>query len=316
MIKKIGLIALLAVAVMGTALYSSADAQAFFAMQIIPVSSEIEDGKAILFLTPGGKSILYGSGRWTDHGARVMEHLEEVGVEQIDVLIAPHADAEHIGGHAELVKLLAPDGMILDSGYANDIRAYENYTQAICDNGLRDNYRVVEAGDVINIEPYAWIEVLNPFVAGPNVNPCRGNFLDTPHDKQVQNSLVLRVSYGRVGFLVTAEMNRDLQEILIGLRPNQLWAQVLVLPGIGGDLPVFEDFLDKVQPQVAFLDSAIDSVRGVPNCPLINALAERDISTGWTALNGIMIAFTDGLRLGAVVEFPGSPDPSTWVDCQ
>ena len=316
MIKKIGLFALLVFAMMGTLLFSSsADAQVFFAVQIIPVSSDINDGKAVLFLTPGGKSILYGSGRWTDDGARVKQHFEEVGVTELDILIAPHADTAHIGGHAELVSMLAPDGMILDSGYANDIRAYEDYMEAICDNGLRDNYRVVEGGELIHVERFTWIEVLNPFVAGPHTDPCRRSMMDTNMDKLIQNSLVLRVSYGRVAFLVTGELNEDVQRILLGLRPNQLWAQILVLPGLGGDLPVFGDFLDRAQPRIAFLDSAIDSVRGTPNCPLINALSEREIDTGWTALNGIMVAFTDGLRIGAIVEFPGSPDPSTWENC-
>ena len=66
---------------------------------------DTEGGKAALFVSPTGQSLLIDSGnpggRDTD---RLMAAVTEAGLKQIDYLICTHYHVDHIGGMAELVK--------------------------------------------------------------------------------------------------------------------------------------------------------------------------------------------------------------------
>ena len=77
---------------------------------------DTEGGKAALFVSPTGQSLLIDSGnpggRDTD---RLMAAVSEAGLKQIDYLISTHYHVDHIGGMAELVKRI-PVGTFIDHG--------------------------------------------------------------------------------------------------------------------------------------------------------------------------------------------------------
>ncbi|MEO7274282.1 MAG: MBL fold metallo-hydrolase, partial [Vicinamibacterales bacterium] len=77
---------------------------------------DTEGGKAALFVSPTGQSLLIDSGnpggRDTD---RLMAAVNEAGLKQIDFLINTHYHVDHIGGMAELVKRI-PVGTFIDHG--------------------------------------------------------------------------------------------------------------------------------------------------------------------------------------------------------
>ena len=77
---------------------------------------DTEGGKAALFVSPTGQSLLIDSGnpggRDTD---RLMAAVNEAGLKQIDFLISTHYHVDHIGGMAELVKRI-PVGTFIDHG--------------------------------------------------------------------------------------------------------------------------------------------------------------------------------------------------------
>ena len=67
--------------------------------------SDTEGGKATLFVSPSGQSVLVDTGnpnpRDTD---RIMAMLAEAGVKEIDYLILTHYHVDHVGGLQELAK--------------------------------------------------------------------------------------------------------------------------------------------------------------------------------------------------------------------
>src|SRR5262245_56904269 len=77
---------------------------------------DTEGGKAALWVTPGGQSLLIDSGNPgnRDHD-RIMAAIADAGLKQIDFLISTHYHVDHIGGLQELAKAI-PIGTYIDHG--------------------------------------------------------------------------------------------------------------------------------------------------------------------------------------------------------
>src|SRR5947209_384553 len=77
---------------------------------------DTEGGKAVLWITPSGQTVLVDSGnpggRDTD---RLMDAIKDAGVTKIDYLISTHYHVDHIGGLQELTKRI-PVGTFVDHG--------------------------------------------------------------------------------------------------------------------------------------------------------------------------------------------------------
>lgn len=108
---------------------------------------DVGQGDAVLVRAPTGQSVLYDGGRGP---AAVSRHLDAVGVEHLDLVVASHADADHIGGLAEVVARLRP-GYFMDNGVPHTTDAYARLLDAVADAGsayLEPTARTVTLGDV------------------------------------------------------------------------------------------------------------------------------------------------------------------------
>ena len=78
--------------------------------------ADTEGGKAALFVSPSGETLLIDSGnpggRDTD---RIMAMLGDAGVKKIDHLVSTHYHVDHVGGMPELAKRM-PIGHYVDHG--------------------------------------------------------------------------------------------------------------------------------------------------------------------------------------------------------
>lgn len=66
---------------------------------------DVGQGDAVLLRTPDGQNVLYDGGR---SSGTVLEYLQGLGVPSLDVVIASHADADHIGGLAAVLRAYRP----------------------------------------------------------------------------------------------------------------------------------------------------------------------------------------------------------------
>ena len=77
---------------------------------------DTEGGKAALWVSPSGQSLLIDSG---NPGARDLERImaavNDAGLKQIDYLLSTHYHIDHIGGMQELAKRI-PIGTFIDHG--------------------------------------------------------------------------------------------------------------------------------------------------------------------------------------------------------
>jgi len=92
---------------------------------------DVGQGDAVLIRSPSGQNVLYDGGRATDE---VLGYLESVGVTSLELVIASHADADHIGGLEAVVRRYRPR-LFLDNGLPHDTQTYRGLLGAVRDAG-------------------------------------------------------------------------------------------------------------------------------------------------------------------------------------
>jgi competence protein ComEC len=87
---------------------------------------DVGQGAAILLQAPTGQAVLVDAGP----GTRVVESLNELGVEAIDLFIASHNHADHIGGAAAVLRDF-PVAYFMDNGIVHTTATYERLQDAL-----------------------------------------------------------------------------------------------------------------------------------------------------------------------------------------
>ena len=143
----------------------------------------VGQGDAILVRSPTGQNVLIDGGR-SDDEARV--YLQALGVKTLDLVIATHADADHIGGLEEVVRTYRPR-LFMDNTLTHDTQTYQGLLEAVRDVGAQTvppTARRIELGD-------ASLQVLPP--------PLKDG-LDSNN-----NSVGVIVSYGEFSAALTGD---------------------------------------------------------------------------------------------------------------
>lgn len=146
---------------------------------------DVGQGDAVYLRSPEGQTVLIDGGR---PARLVADYLDELGVTQLDLVIASHADADHIGGLVEVMTRLRPR-FFMDNGVPHTTQTYQRLLEAVDASGsqyLEASERRLELGPLT-------LQILPP----PRFN-----------DDQNDNSVGVVLSYGefRAAFLGDATL--------------------------------------------------------------------------------------------------------------
>jgi beta-lactamase superfamily II metal-dependent hydrolase len=159
---------------------------------------DVEGGKATLFITPAGESVLIDSAnpvaRDTD---RIMAVLAEAGVKEIDYLISTHYHVDHIGGLQELAKRI-PIKHYIDHGPSVEEREQvAGFQAAYAELWAKAKHTVAKPGDKLPVTGVDWRIVTSAGAAiktalpgGGKPNPACASFEkknDSPTDDNGQS---------------------------------------------------------------------------------------------------------------------------------
>lgn len=239
------------------------------------------DSSVILFRD---KVILIDAGD-TDRGDTVVRALQDLGVRKIDLLVATHPHADHIGGMQDVIANFEVE-KVLDSGLPTSSSLYEKFLLTIDHKQIP--YIVAERGQTIEIDPALRILVLSP------PRERIGDDLNT-------NSIVIRVSYGTVNLLYTGDATVPAEEALVK-SGYPLDAQVLKVGHHGSSGASSAAFLQRVSPQVAVISLAKDNDYGHPHKETLERLKAAGPTVFRTDMDGTIRVESDGNTLSVTTE--------------
>jgi competence protein ComEC len=144
---------------------------------------DTEGGKAALWITPSGQSLLIDSGNPGNRDLdRIMAAINDAGLKQIDFLISTHYHVDHIGGLLELAKRI-PIAHFIDHGPSVEEREQvQGFQAAYAELYGKAKHTVAKPGDKIPIAGLDWRIVTSagqvlktPLPGGGKPNPaCAG----------------------------------------------------------------------------------------------------------------------------------------------
>ncbi len=150
--------------------------------------ADTEGGKAALFVSPSGQTVLIDSGNpGARDGDRIVAMLADAGVKQIDYLISTHYHVDHIGGMAELSKRI-PIQHYVDHGPNTEAKGQvQSFDEAYKELTAKAKRTVVKPGDRLPVTGLDWRivtsagEVLKtPLPGGGRPNPACATFEKKP----------------------------------------------------------------------------------------------------------------------------------------
>ena len=236
---------------------------------------DVGQGDATLIETPSGKTILIDAGD-RDMGKRVVSYIKSQGISTIDVLIATHPHADHIGGMADVINKFNI-GQVYMPKVAHTSKTYEELLVAIKKKGL--TIKTAKAGVVLDIDSAIEARMVAP-------NSDKYNSLN-------DYSAVLRVVYGSNSFLITGDAEALSEREMIS-KGHNLKADILRVGHHGSRTSTSPEFLQEVSPKYAIISAGADNRYGHPHDEILTRLSKSKIEIYRTDIHGNIIITADG----------------------
>jgi competence protein ComEC len=242
---------------------------------------DVGQGDAILVQTPGGEQVLIDGGPSpTQLAWQVGRHLP-FWDRALGAIVLSHPDGDHINGLIPLIERYGV-GLVVDAPTSERVREGQPWLAALSRHQVQ---RVAgQRGQRVSLGDGVWLDVLHPATilisgAQPDTN---------------NNSVVTRLGYGRVCFLLTGDMEEKAESDLLA-SPESLRCQVLKVSHHGSAGATSEAFLAAAAPQVAVIQVGAENRYGHPAPALLDRLGAARVYR--TDQDGTIEIITDGERV-------------------
>jgi competence protein ComEC len=263
---------------------------------------DVGEGDSALLQDSAGCNILIDGGR-PEYGATVVAYLHAQGVSKLDAVIATHADSDHVGGLAGVIRTADISvTRVLYNGYGGpSSNAWNDFVDAVVSRGLT----LTLAGWPAT---FAWCattaQVLNP-------NPL------VPFSNDNDDSVVLLVEHGTTRYLFTGDISSDVDTNVIA-RTAVLPIDVLKVSHHGSTYASSAGFLAATRPGTAVI-SVGPNTYGHPTTQTLQRLGNIGAQVVRTDLSGTITlqdtAFAHVAFLPLVVAPANNPMPGYQVQC-
>ena len=184
----------------------------------------------------------------------IIPYLLEKRISKIDVLTISHGDNDHIGGAKSILNSTQVDRIITS--------VPERFTRAAitCEEGLS----------------WQWDGVDFKFLSPPRNGQLQGN----------NKSCVLKVSQGNHSILLTGDIEQTAERLLVEKHPQDLPAQILVVPHHGSKSSSSSTFLDRVAPKYAIFSTGYLNSYQHPHQLIVDRYLKRKVALFNTVFSG------------------------------
>lgn len=193
----------------------------------------------------------------------------------VDLLVATHPDADHIGGLINVLQSV-PVKKVLDSGKTHTTQVYYEYLSLIDSKNIP--FEIAKTGQMINLDQKIAIQVLN----SGDRNASDNN----------DNSIVLKITYGNVSYLLTGDAGIPVEKDLIS--KFNVKSTILKAGHHGAKTSTSQGFVNAVKPAITILSYGQGNAYGHPTDEVVNRLRSAGSEIYSTATKGDIVVSTNG----------------------
>jgi len=246
---------------------------------------DVGQGDAILIQTPNQQSILIDGGPDPQRINLELSKKLPFWDRTIDLMVSTQPHADHITGLVEVLQRYKVK-QVLESEVHYDSFIYREWVKLVKEKQIKNG--IARVGQEIDLGSGIRIEVLNP--------PAK-LFEGTSHDVD-NNGVVLRLSWGEVSFLLTADIRQEAEFELVRQRVN-LRSTVLKVAHHGSKTSTTPQSLAAVAPEIAVISAGVDNPFGHPSPEVVERLVDRlgEDKVYRTDEDGTIEFITDGEKL-------------------
>ncbi len=236
---------------------------------------DVGQGDSSIIITSDDRVVMIDSG---PDESLILNHLQNLGISQIDLLIATHAHADHISGMDKIIAKYKPKAFI-DPGIPHTTATYQRMITAIDKYNI--NYyegisRKINLGSLtLTILPPA-----NPLIKGSELN---------------NNSVVVRLDFKDFSCLFTGDIEKEREGQLLAESRNNLNVDILKVGHHGSSSSSSPLFIKSVGSKITVICCGQGNKYGHPHQETISLLQSLGIEIYRTDLNGTILIKTDGI---------------------
>lgn len=238
---------------------------------------DVGQGDAIYIETPDGVQMLIDGGATT----AVLRTLTPVMPwldRSLDVVLATHYDLDHIGGLVDVLNRFEVS-TIIQTKNEHDTSVTEAFARAV--SAEQATVQFVEAGQVLTLGASTTFTILSP--TG-----------DSTQWESNNASIVGKLSYGEIDFLLTGDAGAGIEEYLVRVYGTTLQSEVLKFGHHGSKTSSSEVFIEAVQPAIAVVSAGKDNRYGHPHPDVVARAEAVGAQVVSTAEEGTIVFQSDG----------------------
>ncbi len=246
---------------------------------------DVGQGDSIFLRSPSGKTMLVDGG--PDGSFPVIDsYLSSLGVVGLDVVVASHVHADHIGGLIQVVDTY-PIGDFYYPPFDAESETYFNLLDALSESQAEVHQPFAGVDTLIPWDNQVEVRILSPY--------------DTVYNDFNDTSYIIRVSYGNTAVLLTGDATELAEKLALKAQPDHYFkADVLKVAHHGSSDATFEAFLDAVSPAIAVISVGRGNDYGHPHQALLDRLSERGITICRTDEDGTVTLLLDGTSVTVI----------------
>lgn len=240
---------------------------------------DVGQGDSSLIITPSGKTVLIDAGDEA-HAKKVVNYIRERGIEKLDLVIATHPDADHIGGMDKVIKNFDIDVFAMP-----DVSAKTNQYKQIQRELKTKKMKATRLyqGDEVQIDDNIDFEILSP---------VRGK----KYDDTNEYSIVAKIVYKDTSFILMGDATMENEVDIINKVPD-IDIDVLKLGHHGSSTSSSDYFITKTSPNIAIISCGKNNKYGHPHQEVMRVLKKHGVTPYRTDEMGDIVITSDGKEI-------------------
>jgi competence protein ComEC len=263
-----------------------------FSSDLRVTAIDVGQGSSILVRFPGGKNMLIDGGGFADSSFDmgklvVAPFLYHERISKIDIVVLSHPHPDHLQG---LLYITDNFGVqeIWSTGLRLDDEIFRQWEKIINQKQIKVNYMSAQSPTrEIN---GAQVNILWP------LKPLKVDATDQFYDMVNDESMVIKINYGQVSFLMPADISSSVERQLIESGQN-LHSDVLFVPHHGSSRSSSSDFIRKVSCRYAVNSAGKNNPFHHPHPATLTRLTAANVNILRTDQDGAITMATDGAKM-------------------